>query len=165
MSPGEGAALEGLLSQQDPRLSIEVATAEGGSLDVIAAHSAEVHAIDIADERLVACPANATLCVGDSTLFLPELLSRFAASERDAHESLRRGPSLVHERAPAAKPGEVTARIPLDAEHLVSHQLRRELDAIRSSWSWRVTRPLRAIKRGLVGMRARRNGGRATDDR
>ena len=47
MSLGERAVLEGLVAQLSPDLSIEVGTAEGGSLARIAAHSAEVHAIDL----------------------------------------------------------------------------------------------------------------------
>ena len=65
MSLGERAALEGVLSQVRPRLALEIGTAEGGSLARIAAHSEEVHSID-----LVRCPApqpdHVTLHVGDS---------------------------------------------------------------------------------------------------
>src|SRR4051812_27377118 len=56
MSPGERAAFEGVLAQLQPRLAIEIGTAEGGSLERIAANSADVHAVDLTDERLVECP-------------------------------------------------------------------------------------------------------------
>lgn len=81
MSLGERAALEGVLSQVKPRLALEIGTAEGGSLARIAAHSDEVHSID-----LVRCPApqpdHVTLHVGDSRELLPELLERFASEGR-----------------------------------------------------------------------------------
>jgi hypothetical protein len=81
MSFGERAALEGLLSQVKPRLALEIGTAEGGSLSRMAAHSDEVHSID-----LVPCPApqpeHVELHVGDSRRLLPELLARFASEGR-----------------------------------------------------------------------------------
>ena len=82
MSFGERAALEGVLSQVKPRLALEIGTAEGGSLARIAAHSEEVHSID-----LVRCPApqpeHVTLHVGDSHRLLPEVLERFADERRN----------------------------------------------------------------------------------
>jgi hypothetical protein len=81
MSFGERAALEGVLSQVKPRLALEIGTAEGGSLARIAAHSDEVHSIDMAR-----CPApqpdHVTLHVGDSHELLPRLLERFASEGR-----------------------------------------------------------------------------------
>jgi Methyltransferase domain len=82
MSFGERAALEGVLSQVKPRLALEIGTAEGGSLARIAAHSEEVHSID-----LVRCPEpqpnHVTLHVGDSHELLPALLDRFASEGRN----------------------------------------------------------------------------------
>jgi hypothetical protein len=82
MSFGERTALEGLLSQLRPRLSIEIGTAEGGSLERIAAHSEEVHAIDLV-RTSPPRPANVVIHVGDSKRVLPELLDRFAAEGRN----------------------------------------------------------------------------------
>lgn len=82
MSPGERAAIEGILSQLRPKLAVEIGTAEGGSLDRIAAHSAEVHAVDLTGHFLVALPANATFHEGDSKRVLPELLAELAAAGR-----------------------------------------------------------------------------------
>lgn len=82
MSFGERAALEGLLSQVKPRLALEIGTAEGGSLSRIAAHSEEVHSID-----LVRCaapqPEHVELHVGDSRALLPQLLAQFADEGRN----------------------------------------------------------------------------------
>jgi len=47
MSFGERAALEGILSQLTPDLALELGTAEGGSLERLAHHSAEVHSFDL----------------------------------------------------------------------------------------------------------------------
>ena len=53
MTYGDRVALEGVLSMIKPRLAIEIGTAQGGSLKRIAAHSADVHAIDVVrDEQL-----------------------------------------------------------------------------------------------------------------
>jgi hypothetical protein len=82
MSLGERAVVEGLLAQMRPGLAIEIGTAEGGSLRRIAAHSQEVHSIDIADTG-VAAPENAQLHIGDSRELLPGLLRRFEAGERN----------------------------------------------------------------------------------
>lgn len=82
MQLGERAALEGLLFELRPELAIEIGTAAGGSLERIAAHSAEVHAIDITDEALTGLPANATFHRGDSRTVLPELLAELAAEGR-----------------------------------------------------------------------------------
>jgi cephalosporin hydroxylase len=84
MAYGERFALEGLLSQISPRLSIETGTAEGGSLRRIAAHSEEVHAFDIVPEvaELGREIANATFHIGDSAVLLPNVLSDFAQAAR-----------------------------------------------------------------------------------
>ena len=256
MSPGERAALEGLVARLEPGLAVEIGTAEGGSLERIAAHSAEVHAIDLTDELLAACPANVTFHKGDSKVLLPQLLAGLAAEGRNVdfalvdgdhsaegvradltallgspairgtvillHDSfnpgvragiesvrlgdhpkvagfdldfvpgrlaklgafedqflggfglvvvnggagdgielgywsLKPGPILFHDshealgrgaRLIGAPDGQGTgaARLPLDAEHVGREELRRELDSIKSSASWRITAPLRAAK-------------------
>ena len=83
MSPGERAALEGLLVQLSPDLSIEIGTAEDGSLQRLAAYSREAHAIDLTDQLLAPLPANATFHNGDSKVVLPDALERFAAEGRN----------------------------------------------------------------------------------
>ena len=83
MSFGERVAFEGVLSQLKPRLAVEIGTAEGGSLERIAAHSGEVHAIDLTGELLRDRPANATLHEGDSRKVLPELLRAFTEEGRE----------------------------------------------------------------------------------
>ncbi len=83
MSFGERAALEGILSQVKPDLAIEVGTAMGGALMRIAAHSAEVHSVDITHANLErAVPDNVTLHTGSSETLLKPLLAEFAAAER-----------------------------------------------------------------------------------
>jgi hypothetical protein len=82
MSFGERAAIEGLLAQCRPSLSIEIGTAEGGSLDRIAAYSAEVHTIDIVPLD-AAQPQHVHVHVGDSKRVLPRLLQQFVAKGRN----------------------------------------------------------------------------------
>jgi hypothetical protein len=84
MSLGERAALEGVLSQRKPTLSIEIGTAEGGSLERIALHSEEVHSFDLVAPQLeVAQEQHVTLHTGDSHELLPRELERFAADGRN----------------------------------------------------------------------------------
>lgn len=88
MSHGERAALEGLVAQIAPDLAIEIGTAEGGSLERIAAHSGEVHSIDLSYENLARRPENAVLHEGDSGAVLPELLAALSADGRNVDFAL-----------------------------------------------------------------------------
>jgi hypothetical protein len=84
MSFGERAALEGLLSQLQPQLAIEIGTAEGGSLARMAAHSAEVHSFDLVEPQPAARELpNVTFHTGDSHKLLPELLARLDDEDRN----------------------------------------------------------------------------------
>jgi cephalosporin hydroxylase len=84
MTHGERFALEGLLCHLKPKLSIEIGTADGGSLRRIAAHSDEVHSFDISPEvaRLEAEIERAHVHIGDSTTTLPTMLGQFASEGR-----------------------------------------------------------------------------------
>jgi hypothetical protein len=83
MSFGERAALEGVLSQLRPALAVEIGTAEGGSLERIAAHSREVHSIDITHEPVTrALPKHVTFHTGSSARLLAPLLESFVAAGR-----------------------------------------------------------------------------------
>ncbi len=77
MALGERAAMEGVLCQLQPELSIEIGTAEGASMRRIAAHSGEVHSFDLTSPSLGA-PGNVTLHTGDSHQLLPEFLHQLA---------------------------------------------------------------------------------------
>jgi hypothetical protein len=87
MSFGERAALEGLLADCRPSLSIEIGTAQGGSLERLAEHSDEVHAIDLAAPGAVP-QANVEVHVGDSHRVLPKLLARLAKAGRNVDFAL-----------------------------------------------------------------------------
>jgi hypothetical protein len=80
MTFGERAALEGILSQLRPRLSIEIGTAEGGSLARIAKHTEHVHSFDLLRPKTPTMELeHVTLHTGDSHVLLPKLLDRLAA--------------------------------------------------------------------------------------
>lgn len=81
MTYGERAALEGLVSAARPRLAIEIGTAEGGSLDCIAAHSAEVHSFDLTPPE-GEVPSNVRVHTGNSRETLPAVLEEMAAAKR-----------------------------------------------------------------------------------
>jgi hypothetical protein len=78
MTFGERAAFEGIVSSVRPRLAVEVGRAEGGSLAVLAAHSAEVHSIDVKAPPTSAA-ANVRIHTGDSRRVLPALLAEIEA--------------------------------------------------------------------------------------
>jgi cephalosporin hydroxylase len=83
MSFGERAALEGVLAQLKPALALEIGSAEGGSLKRIAAHSSEVHSIDVDHEAISGeLPSHVHLHTGDSAELLAPLLTSFVASAR-----------------------------------------------------------------------------------
>lgn len=83
MSFGERAALEGILGQLKPRVSIEIGTYEGGSLRRVAAHSTHVHALDLEDMVPDRTPfPNVSFHIGDSKAVLPQLLRQLDAEGR-----------------------------------------------------------------------------------
>jgi hypothetical protein len=84
MSFGERAALEGVLTQLRPSLSIEIGTAEGGSLARIAEYSEEVHSFDLRPpgEAARSLPG-VTLHTGDNHELLPKLLAELADAGRN----------------------------------------------------------------------------------
>lgn len=84
MSLGERAALEGVLTQRRPKLAIEIGTAQGGSLERIAAHAEEVHSFDlVAPELDVADKPHVHLHPGDSHVLLKQQLEEFASAGRN----------------------------------------------------------------------------------
>jgi hypothetical protein len=84
MSFGERAAVEGVLSQARPGLAIELGTAQGGSLERIAAYSDEVHTFDLLEPPFdVSRFSNVTFHTGDSHVLLPELLASLAEEARN----------------------------------------------------------------------------------
>ena len=84
MSFGERAAIEGVLSQLRPTLSIEIGTAKGGSLATIARHSQEVHSFDLLDPgSLTERFPDAHFHTGDSHELLPRLLDDLSREGRN----------------------------------------------------------------------------------
>lgn len=81
MSFGERAAFEGVLTQAQPRVAVEIGTAEGGSLRRLSARCRHVHSIDL-DHTPVAgwVPDNVTLHTGASADVLPGVLRSLSDS-------------------------------------------------------------------------------------
>src|SRR3954469_25277628 len=92
MAPGERAAIAGVLAELRPRLSIELGTAQGGSLRTLATWSEEVHTFDFAP-AVAEPPANVTFHSGDSHVLLPQLLAEL---EDVAVRSEEHTPELRH---------------------------------------------------------------------
>jgi hypothetical protein len=89
MSVGERAALEGFLELAKPALAIEIGRAEGGSLRRIAAHSAEVHSLDLdAPAPELTELQQVSFHTGDSHELLPRLLARLAEERRNVDLAL-----------------------------------------------------------------------------
>jgi hypothetical protein len=78
MSPGERAAIEGLVSHLKPVVSIELGAHLGGSLRRIAAHSGSVHSFDLALQVDEAEFPNVTFHIGDSHVLLSRVLQDIA---------------------------------------------------------------------------------------
>jgi methyltransferase family protein len=74
MALSERLALEGLLCDLKPELSIELGTAQGGTLERIAAHSAHVHTFDLEVQVERSHFPNVTFHEGDNHVLLPQLL-------------------------------------------------------------------------------------------
>jgi 2-polyprenyl-3-methyl-5-hydroxy-6-metoxy-1,4-benzoquinol methylase len=87
---GERCALEGLLSFLKPKLSIEIGTAQGGSLHRVVEHSDEVHSFDIVPEvsDLRQRFPNVQFHIGDSASLVPELLADLADRGRNVDFAL-----------------------------------------------------------------------------
>ena len=84
MSPGERAAFEGILTQVRPSLAIEIGSAEGGCLERIAAHTDEVHSLDLVEpDEAVRSLENVHLHTGDSHDLLPALLAELSRAGRN----------------------------------------------------------------------------------
>jgi hypothetical protein len=84
MTFGERAALEGVLAQVKPEVSIEIGTAEGGSLRRVARHSGHVHSFDLVRPAPeIASLENVTLHTGDSHVLLKELLAELAGEGKN----------------------------------------------------------------------------------
>jgi len=84
MSVGERAALEGFLELAKPALAIEIGRAKGGSLRRIAAHSAEVHSLDLdAPAPELTELERVSFHTGDSHELLPRLLAKLAEERRN----------------------------------------------------------------------------------
>lgn len=89
MSLGERAAIEGLVSQVRPNLALEIGAGLGGSLKRIAAHSDEVHEIDLnAPPAFVKELGNVHWHTGDSHELLPRLLRQFSDAGRNVDFAL-----------------------------------------------------------------------------
>jgi hypothetical protein len=79
MPLGERAALEGVLVQLKPSLSVLVGVAEGGSLEQIVAHSEKVHSVDSIEPKGAVGAANRlAIHTGDSLTLLSAELKRMA---------------------------------------------------------------------------------------
>jgi hypothetical protein len=77
---GERAAITGLLAERRPSLSIELGTARGGSLGMIAFYSGHVHSFDLTLQIERDRHPNVTFHIGDSHELLPRVLAELAAS-------------------------------------------------------------------------------------
>jgi hypothetical protein len=88
MALGQRAALEGVLAQLQPALAIEIGTAQGGSLERIAAHSDEVLSFDFDPDVDEARFPNVAFHRGDSAETLPRALAELERAGRDVDFAL-----------------------------------------------------------------------------
>ncbi len=84
MTPGERAAIKGILADMQPVIAIEIGTGQGGSLRRIAASAGRVHAFDVsAPAADLAMLPNVTFHTGDSHELLPRVLAQLANQNAD----------------------------------------------------------------------------------
>ena len=89
MSGGERAALRGVLAELRPALALEIGTAEGATLGLIAAYAGEVHSFDLFEPVLPAGDlSHVTLHTGDSHELLPRVLAELAGAGRNVDFAL-----------------------------------------------------------------------------
>ena len=90
MAPGEQAALSGVVQLLQPSLSIEIGTAEGGSLGMISLASEEVHSFDLQRHSSLTSERfpNVVFHTGDSHELLPKLLDELSKSGQNVDFAL-----------------------------------------------------------------------------
>jgi len=143
MRYGERLALEGVLASLEPRLAIEIGTAQGGSLRRIAFHSEEVHSFDIAPEikGLESELPNVHAHVGDSVVLVPEFLSGLEEEGREVDFALVDGDHSaagVRRDAEALLASEACRRTVLIFHDAANDDVRAGLEAVRFQDSARV---------------------------
>jgi hypothetical protein len=135
MSFGERAALEGVLAQLSPGLALEIGTAEGGSLERIAAYSTEVHSIDVTHEPVKrALPSRVTFHTGSSAQLLAPLLESFVAAGRQLDFALVDGDhSYEGVRADLASllGSEATVRCAILVHDTMNAEIRAGIESLR----------------------------------
>jgi len=135
MSFGERAAVEGILTQLRPQLALEIGTAEGGCLERIAAHSAEVHSIDLTHEPVTRpLPAHVVLHTGSSRELLAPLLASFAQAGRGVDFALVDGDHSydgVRADVTALLDSPVTARSVLLVHDTMNAEIRAGIESLQ----------------------------------
>jgi Methyltransferase domain len=134
MSWGERAALEGILSQLQPELAIEIGGADGGATAQIAKHAQEVHSFDLSSPHAATTQApNVTLHLGDSHATLPVALAALAADGRNVDFALVDGdhsPSGVRRDVEHLLDSPAVANTVILIHDSSNDRVREELDAI-----------------------------------
>jgi cephalosporin hydroxylase len=135
MSFGERAALEGVLAQLRPGLAVEIGTAEGGSLERIAAHSTEVHSIDVTHEPVTrTLPSHVAFHTGFSGELLTPLLESFVAAGRQLDFALVDGDhSYEGVRADIASllASDATARCAILVHDTMNAEIRAAIESLQ----------------------------------
>ncbi len=90
MAPGERAALSGVVQLLQPSLSIEIGTAEGGSLGMVSLASEEVHSFDLQRHSSLTSERfpNVVFHTGDSHELLPKVLDELSKSGQNVDFAL-----------------------------------------------------------------------------
>lgn len=139
MSRGERAALEGTLAALKPALAVEIGTAEGGALERVAAHAAEVHSFDLVAPALD-LPPHVTLHAGDSHQLLPAFLAELTGQGRRLDFALVDGDHSadgVRRDVEDLLASTAIARTVIVLHDTVNEEVRAGLDAV--SWPAKVS--------------------------
>jgi hypothetical protein len=137
MSLGERAAIEGVLAQVQPRLAVEIGSAEGACLRRIAVHAEKVHSFDL-DPPSIELPSNVTLHTGDSHELLPPFLAGLAAGGGNVDFVIVDGDHSaegVRQDLEDLLDSPALARSVILIHDTVNERVRRGVDAVRfSAW-------------------------------
>lgn len=137
MSLGERAAVEGVLTQLNPSLAIEIGSMEGACLRRIAAHAQETHSFDLQPPSL-AVNGNVTVHTGDSHALLAPFLDELSRQGRNVDFVIVDGdhtPEGVRQDIEDLLDSTAVARTVILIHDTANERVRRGVDAVRfAAW-------------------------------
>jgi hypothetical protein len=137
MSSGEQAAIAGLVERIDPKLAIEIGTADGACAGRLAERVPEIHCFDLSPPQLQ-LPDSVSLHIGDSHELLPQVLADLAQKGRNVDLVLVDGdhsPSGVRRDIEDLLDSPAIGRTAIVIHDTANERVRLGVDAVRfAAW-------------------------------